>query len=126
MVQKVADADMPDDPDAWNRVTHLLATLSPSELLDVPVETLLLRLFHEEGVVLHPGRSLRFECSCSQDRVLGMLRSLGREQALEALGDSKEMEITCEFCNRSYAIDPVDLSGLFAEAPLAPGSARKQ
>ncbi|MEP6881858.1 MAG: Hsp33 family molecular chaperone HslO [Dokdonella sp.] len=123
MVQKIADADTPNDPDAWNRVSHLLATLSEPELLDVPVETLLLRLFHAEGVVLQPGRSLRFECSCSHDRVLGMLRSLGREQALEALGESREMEITCEFCNRSYAIDPVDLTGLFSEAPLAPGSA---
>ncbi|MEO7935180.1 MAG: Hsp33 family molecular chaperone HslO [Dokdonella sp.] len=122
MLQKIADSALSNDPDAWNRISHLLATLSDSELLDLPVETLLLRLFHDEGVVLQEGRSLRFECSCSQERVLVMLRSLGRDQALEALGESSEMEITCEFCNRSYAVDPVDLTGLFSDTPLAPGT----
>ena len=122
MLQRIAEAGATIDDDAWNRVGHLLATLSETELLDLPVETLLLRLFHDEGVVLQPARSLRFECSCSQERVLGMLRSLGRDQALEALGESSEMEITCEFCNRSYAVDPVDLTGLFSDTPLAPGT----
>ena len=57
MLQKMADSALSNDPDAWNRVSHLMATLSEPELLDMPVETLLLRLFHDEGVVLQPGRS---------------------------------------------------------------------
>lgn len=126
MLQKIADTSAAEDADAWNRVTHLLATLSESELLDLPVETLLLRLFHDEGVVLQPGRALRFECSCSPERVRGMLRSLGHEQALDALGESNEMKITCEFCNRQYSVDPVDLSGLFSDIPHAPAPATRQ
>jgi molecular chaperone Hsp33 len=129
MLQKVAEQDAVGeaaDLDAWNRVGHLLATLSEGELLDLPVETLLLRLFHEEGVELQPGRSLRFECSCSTERVLGMLRALGRQQALEALGEEAEIQITCEFCSHVYRLDSVDVFGLFANLPLAPGSTSTQ
>ncbi len=129
MLQKIADAggnDNPIDADAWNRIGHLLATLSDAELLDLPVETLLLRLFHEEGVTLQPGVPLRFECSCSPQRVRDMLRSLGRDEAQGALGEDDSLEIICEFCNRRYALDAVDISGVFAEIPQAPGSLRRQ
>jgi molecular chaperone Hsp33 len=129
MLQKVAEqgaAGQVADLDAWNRVGHLLATLSEDELLNLPVETLLLRLFHEEGVELQPARALRFECSCSTERVLGMLRALGRQQAFEALGEEAEMQITCEFCSHVYRLDSVDVFGLFADLPLAPGSSSTQ
>ncbi|HET9031543.1 MAG TPA: Hsp33 family molecular chaperone HslO [Dokdonella sp.] len=129
MLQKIADvggSEQVADDDAWGRVGHLLATLSEAELLDLPVETLLFRLFHEEGVILQPGRALRFECSCSPERVLGMLRSLGREEAMGALGEENQLEITCEFCNRRYRFDSVDITGLFADLPQAPGSPRSQ
>lgn len=129
MLQKVADAGGKDseiDVDAWNRISHLLATLSDAELLDLPVENLLSRLFHEEAVVVQPGKPLRFECSCSPQRVLDMLRSLGREEAQTALGEDGTIDITCEFCNRQYSLDTVDVSGLFADIPQAPGSFRMQ
>lgn len=124
MVQNVAReggvAALPD-ADAWNRVGHLLATLTPAELLELPVETLLLRLFHEEQVLLQTARSLTFRCSCSPERVAGMLRSLGPDEARAALAENGEMQITCEFCNRLYRLDEVDVAGLFAQHPLAPG-----
>lgn len=129
MLQKIADSRSGEnvaDDDAWNRVGLLLDTLSKVELLNLPVETLLYRLFHQEEVILQPGRPLRFECSCSSERVLGMLRSLGREEAQGALGEEGRMEVTCEFCNRRYHLDSVDLSSLFSDLPQAPGSPRSQ
>lgn len=125
LLQKIADtggsAAAPDS-DAWNRVGHLLATLSPAELLDLPVETLLLRLFHDEDVRLHPGRPLAFRCSCSRERVLGMLRALGREEAFAGLDDGGKLRVTCEFCNREHVLDKVDLAGQFTDLPQVPGS----
>ena len=129
LLQKIPDTGgsaTASDSDAWNRVSHLLATLSPSELLDLPVETLLLRLFHEEGVRLHPGRPLAFRCGCSRERVLGMLRSLGRDEALAGLDDEGKLRVTCEFCNREHVLDEVDLAGQFTPLPQAPGSITAQ
>jgi len=129
MLQRVAEAGglaAASDVDAWNRVCHLLATLREDELLDLPVETLLLRLFHEEGVILQDARPLRFRCSCSRKRVLDMLRSLGREEAFAGLDASGKLKVTCEFCNRDYLLDEVDLAGQFAKFPQAPGPATSQ
>jgi molecular chaperone Hsp33 len=109
------------DPDAWNRVGHLLATLTERELLDLSVETLLLRLFHEEEVLLQAPRALSFKCSCSPERVAGMLRSLGADEVHAALAENGKMQITCEFCNRDYQLDEVDIAALFAGNPMAPG-----
>jgi molecular chaperone Hsp33 len=114
------------DPDGWNRVSHLLATLTERELLDLPIETLLLRLFHEEDVLLHSPRTLVFKCSCSPERVAGMLRSLGPDEARAALVENGQVQITCEFCNRDYRLDEVDIAALFAARPQAPGSQSQQ
>ena len=103
------------DPDAWNRVQHLLATLSEPELLDLPIETVLLRLFHEEGVRLLDTQPLRFGCRCSRERVGAVLLSLGREEAQNAVQADGRIEVTCEFCNTQYHFDQVDLEQLFRD-----------
>lgn len=129
MLQQVAgEGGLPatSDSDGWNRAGHLLATLTEHELLDLPVETLLLRLFHEEDVLLQQKRELSFKCSCSPERVAGMLRSLGSDEVDAAMAENGEMKITCEFCNRVYRLDQVDIAALFAGQPLAPGSKYSQ
>lgn len=112
-----------DDADAWNRVGHLLASVSENELLTVAPETLLYRLFHEENVRLHAARPLRFGCSCSRERVAAMLHSLGRAEAEAAVREDGVAEVTCEFCNTQYRFDRVDLEQVFRsgqDVPAAP------
>lgn len=124
MLQMIAESggdSAPVDGDAWNRVGHLLATLTRPELLDLPVETLLLRIFHEEGVVLQPARPLRFLCSCSRQRVLSMFKALGPEESWAALEDQGRATITCEFCNQVYTVDRIDLAAVFSEKQIFPG-----
>lgn len=111
------------DADGWNRACHLAATLGEHELLHLPAEEVLVRLFHQENVrVFEPSR-LAFGCSCSADRVEGMLRALGADEAQAAL-DANEgiVEVTCEFCAAQYRFDPVDIEQVFSDKPVAPGS----
>ncbi len=110
------------DPDAWNRVSLLLQTLTPAELLGLPAETLLLRLFNEELVRLYAPRFLTLSCRCSRERVAGMLRALGRDEADAALREDGAAEIICEFCNARYRFDRVDMEQVFSDRPQAPGS----
>ena len=102
-----------DEPDAWPRAQALFDTLTRAELLELPAETLLYRLFHEEGVRLLQQDTLAFGCSCTRARVGGMLLSLGREEAFDSLQDGR-VEVICEFCGQHYHFDPVDLEQLFA------------
>lgn len=113
------------DADGWNRVGHLLATLDDAELLGLPPEQVLLRLFHEEGVRLQPAQPLSFECTCSRARVADMLRSLGRAESDSVLAEQGSVDVTCEFCNRRYVFDESDIDDVFADhPPEADGSTR--
>lgn len=124
MLQKLP-GDAGDD-DGWNRACALFDTLPPNELLDLPGETLLTRLFHEDGVHLLGGKPLRFACSCSRERVEAMLVSLGAEEAHAALADG-EAVVRCEFCGQSYRFDREQVGRLFeAKSGLQPAPERLQ
>ncbi|MGQ0801373.1 MAG: Hsp33 family molecular chaperone HslO [Pseudomarimonas sp.] len=104
------------DSDGWTRAQALFDTLASAELLATDPETLLLRLFHEDGVRLLGALPLRFGCSCSRERVAGVLLQLGREEALAAASSQGDdvAEIACEMCAQRYRFDRVDLEQLFA------------
>lgn len=109
------------DVDAWERVSMLAETVTAEELLTLDVRQLLHRLFHEETLRLYDPEPVAFRCGCSRERVAGMLRSLGQtavEGIVEELG---AVEVNCEFCNRQYRFDAVDVAGLYTESPPLEG-----
>lgn len=111
--------------DAWHRATLLFETLHSDELRDTPVSTLLYRLFHEDGVRILDTRPLRFQCSCSRERVAAVLVNLGETEAMASAQEDGVAEITCEFCNRKYRFDRVDLAQLFT-TDTVPSPSRQQ
>ena len=123
MLQKLPGAE--GDMDGWDRCNALFETLGAQELSDLPVQTLLYRLFHEERVKLLDRRSLTFACSCSRERVEDMLRSLGTEEAHGALQDGVA-EVHCDFCGQAYRFETEQMDELFSLPPLVPGSERLQ
>jgi molecular chaperone Hsp33 len=102
------------DSDGWDRACALFETLKTAELLGTDTETLLHRLFHEEGGDVLARRPLAFACSCSRDRVSAMLKALGAEEARAALQDDGRAEVRCEFCGRSYVFEKPGIEELFA------------
>lgn len=112
--------DAGQDEDGWPRVEHLTATLGRDELLGTRPEELLYRLYHEETVRLFDPRPLAFGCSCSRERVEAMLRSLGREEIEATLASQNgTIEVTCEFCARTYNFDRVDAEHLLSGGAAA-------
>ena len=113
LLQKLPEG-MSEDADAWNRVTQLAATLSAEELLKLPFTEIVHRLFHEEDVRIFEPQPVHFECSCSRERVSGMLRMLGLDEVRSILAEQGQVEVGCEFCNQRYLFDAVDAEQLFA------------
>lgn len=108
------------DEDAWPRIEHLTATLGRDELLSTAPEQLLYRLYHEETVRMFEPKPLAFGCSCSRERVEAMLRTLGRDEVEETLqAQHGVIEVTCEFCARTYAFDRVDAEHLLSGGTVA-------
>src|SRR5512145_3441430 len=80
------------DPDLWNRVGHLAATLTRAELLELPGRDILRRLFHDEDLLLFETMGVRFACRCSRERVAGLIRMVGVDEVRRALADRDAIE----------------------------------
>jgi molecular chaperone Hsp33 len=110
--------------DAWRRIGLLASTVSPKELFDLPSRELLQRLFPEDDIRLFEGTPVFFQCTCSRERVAGILQALGGDEVEALLAERGDVEVRCEFCNRAWRFDSVDVAGLFstgAPQPAPPG-----
>lgn len=112
LLQRVPDRGR--DEEGWNRAVILAETVKRDELLQLDAREVIRRLFHEEDVRLFEPRIVSFRCSCSRDRVVNMLRMLGREEVQSILEERGSVEVGCDFCNRQYTFDPVDAEQIFA------------
>lgn len=110
-LQKLPDADQ-RDPDGWNRVQHLATTVSAAELA-LPAELLLSRLFPEEEIRLFEPRAVSHHCPRNEEKVLDMLRSLGRDEIEATLAEQGEIVVNDEICNHVYRFGPEVLDLLF-------------
>jgi molecular chaperone Hsp33 len=107
--------------DAWHRVQLIAATLTAAELATLSDEQILHRLFNEDDVRLYEPAPVYFRCRCSRERVTGMLQGLGESETRSIIAERGEVEVRCDFCNRAYLFDAVDVEHLFN--PSAAGSA---
>lgn len=94
--------------ETWHRVGYLASTVTHDELLNLPAETLLTRLFNEEDVRLFEASTTQFFCSCSRKSVANMLRMLGDEEISSIIEEQGHIEVNCDFCNTHYRFDKVD------------------
>lgn len=65
-----------------------------------------MRLFEIEPV--------SFRCSCSRDKIVTMVRALGKTEADDILAEQGKISVDCEFCNQHYEFDAVDVEEMFA------------
>jgi molecular chaperone Hsp33 len=96
---------------AWREVQALTGTIEPGELIDPTIEPerLLYRLFHEHGVRVFPGVHVADECSCSRDRIRGILEGFSAEEIAESTEDGR-IAVNCEFCSKEYEFDPAEFA----------------
>ena len=113
--------------EAYNRIAMLAGTLTRDELLTLDADTVLRRLFWEEPLLRFEPRAgdagPRFACSCSRDRVGGMLLGLGRTEVDGIIVEQGRVEVGCDFCGVKYHFDAVDVGEVFTPSVhQVPGS----
>lgn len=105
----------------WDHVIHLTNTITPEELLSLDNQTLLHRLYSQEDVAVFEPAPIKFQCNCSIERGENAIRLLGEEEANEELNAKQKIVVTCEFCNKEYSFDRVDVSNIFKKSdPSSP------
>ena len=120
LLQRLPDSWGEEAETAWEHVQILAETLSSSELRDLTDRDILRRLFNEDDLRLLDAQPVRFRCSCDKQRVETTLRMLGREEITALAEEEGQVEVRCEFCNRAYRFDVVDVRGLFSDLTSPP------
>ena len=112
LIQNIAEDDARGPTqEAWTRTQAFFETIGEDELLDptISAETLLFRLFHEDGVRVFPAKPLAAKCRCSQDRIVGVLASFSAAERADMIEDDGNIRVTCEYCSKVYAVEPAAL-----------------
>jgi molecular chaperone Hsp33 len=100
-----------DHPE-WEHVRALGATIQAAELADpdLPLETLLWRLFHEEHEIrILATVPLAKGCRCSHDYVRGIIARFAAEERSAMVDHEGFISVDCEFCSRVFPIRLSDL-----------------
>jgi len=112
LLEKLPRADE-RDPDGWNRITQLAATLSLEGTRGVQPYALLTRLFPEELLRVFPLDAVAYHCPDDPEKVRQVLRGLGRGELESILAERGEVVIRNEMCNREYRFDARGIEALF-------------
>jgi molecular chaperone Hsp33 len=105
----------PSDDAVINRLTEQIQAMPPiTELLrrGRTPEELLDHIFSEIPIDFFEKRLLSFKCSCSKERVINALVSLGQKELNSMIEQEEAVEVTCEFCREVYAFSREEMSGL--------------
>ena len=109
LIQSVAEDDARGSTtEAWIRTQAFFETVGEDELTDAELSSqhLLFRLFHEDGVRVFGSQPLRAFCRCSQDRIETVLKSFDAAERADMVEDDGRIRVTCEYCSRTYAVEP--------------------
>jgi molecular chaperone Hsp33 len=103
------ETDLADE--AWNEARSLVETIDTDELTDpqVAIERLLYRLFHERGVRVYEPQTVFDRCSCSRDKIKGVLAGFTAEE-IEASQEDGQIAVTCEFCSTTYRYEVAEFA----------------
>lgn len=104
LLLQVLPVDQDKAKQDFAELEQLTDTITAEELLTLPPEDMLYRLFHQEVVELFPAQKVEFVCGCSRDKCEAAIISLGQAAIEEHIAEGK-LDISCEYCNTTYHFD---------------------
>ncbi|AKU79259.1 Hsp33 family molecular chaperone HslO [Spiroplasma turonicum] len=87
-------------------LSHLLDTLEKSTNYDA-----LIKDIAEDAKILE-SKEIKFQCSCSLEKVLSSIKLLDKEELEKAIRDGEVIEVVCDFCTKQYNISPKEVEKL--------------
>ena len=101
------EGTVPENRENWNHVRALLQTVTSEELLDsaLPLQNLLYRLYHEDGVRVFRPSHLGLGCRCSRQKLEQVIRTFSDDDIAHMVVDGK-ITVQCQFCNTDYVFLP--------------------
>jgi molecular chaperone Hsp33 len=107
---------------AWQKADDAMSSIPRASLLEDDVEQRLVNMFGVDEVRVFSGHEVSFECRCSRERVANVLRSLGVEEVRSVIAEQGACTVTCEFCQKPYKFDAIDVEQLFGGGLKGPST----
>ena len=60
-------------------------------------------------------QQVEYKCKCSRERTEKAIASIGNDDLLEMANDTKNTEVTCHFCDKSYIFTPEEIRKILTE-----------
>lgn len=113
LLQLMPDKNSLEREQFWEYAVHLGQTVTAHELLTIDNTTLLHRLYHETELRVFDSIPTRFCCRCSHEKMKQVLVILGESEVNSLLKEQERIDIHCDFCNKHYTFDSIDVAMLF-------------
>ncbi|MEJ4046809.1 Hsp33 family molecular chaperone HslO [Erwinia sp. SLM-02] len=98
--------------DEFNHLATLTETIKTEELLGLPANEVLWRLYHEEEVTVYDPQNVIFKCSCSRERCGEVLTTLAEAEVNQILEEDGQIDMHCDYCGTHYVYDAVDIAAI--------------
>ena len=110
-VQNASDSDDELNSGAalWQEIIALSHTIKAEELLQLPIEEVLHRLFHEHDIQLFDTHAVSFKCRCSREKSTAALAKLGEAELKQLFTELEELSVDCEYCGQSQKFTALEL-----------------
>lgn len=113
LVQLLPDGeDKEKQQQDFEHLCQLTNTIKAEEILSLPAEELLYRLYHQEEVRLFEPQPVTYQCSCSEEKCLTAISQVETEELNSILEEQGEVSMTCDYCLTTYAFDRTKLASL--------------
>ena len=124
VTQKVAGALvqlLPDGDDKnqqfedYQHLCQLTNTIKAEEILTLPAQELLYRLYHQEEVRIFDPQPVTYACSCSETKCLTAISQFSAKELNDIIAEEGSVSMTCDYCMNTYSFNEQHLSSLLTE-----------
>ncbi len=112
ILQKLPKADE-RDAHGWARIHRRAASANPATYLDRDARGIAAELFPEEDLRLFDAAPVADGCGRSEEKVVAMLRGLGRTEVEAALAEQGFVTVRDEICNQEYRFGSAEVARIF-------------
>ena len=88
----------------FNTLEILSDTLTQQEMFGDNLYDVLYKLYNEFEVITYDKKHYQQNCFCSLEKIQDMMASFSVEQQQDLKNEKGEIEVKCQFCNKSYNI----------------------
>jgi molecular chaperone Hsp33 len=113
LLQLMPDQSSKNRENFWEYAVKIAETITDKELLNLDNQEILYRLYHEEDLNLFEPRQVMFRCGCDIKKIQQILLMFGEREARQILAENGEVSVNCDFCNKNYTFDEIDITLLF-------------